>query len=53
MLFRSLEEEQELITLRYLGELSFRQIAQVQRRSESAVKKQHARLLARLKSQLE
>lgn len=47
------EDERELLSLRYQAELNYREIAQIVRRSESAVKKQHLRLLARLQSQLE
>ncbi|MGB4595643.1 MAG: sigma-70 family RNA polymerase sigma factor [Anaerolineaceae bacterium] len=47
------EDDRELLYLRYQGEITFREIAQVLGRSESAVKKQHLRLLARLQSQLE
>ncbi len=47
------EEEQELLRLRFLAEMSFREIAHLMQRSEEAVKKTTYRLLARLKSQLE
>lgn len=47
------EEEQELLRLRFLAEMSFRDIAHLLHRSEDAVKKTTYRLLARLKSQLE
>lgn len=47
------EDERELLNLRYQGELTFREIAQILGRTESAVKKQHLRMLARLRSQLE
>jgi len=47
------EEERELISLRYLAELKFREIASILGRNEDAVKKSLYRLLARLKSQLE
>jgi len=47
------EDERELLYLRYQADLNFREIAQVVRRSESAIKKQHLRLLARLQSQME
>lgn len=47
------EDEQELIRLRYVAELSFREIARALRKSEDATKKMLYRLLARLKSQME
>lgn len=47
------EDEQELIRLRYVAELSFAEIARALRKSEGATKKMLYRLLARLKSQLE
>ena len=47
------EDERELLYLRYQADLNFREIAQIVRRSESAIKKQHLRLLARLQSQME
>ena len=47
------EEEQELICLRYVADLSFVEIADLLGRREDAVKKSVYRLMARLKSQLE
>ena len=46
-------DEQELIRLRYVAELSFVEIAKVLHKSEAATKKMLYRLLARLKSQME
>ncbi len=46
-------DDQELIRLRYVAELSFAEIAELLGRREEAVKKSVYRLLARLKSQLE
>lgn len=47
------DEERELVRLRYVAELSFREMAVVLGRNEEAVKKSLYRLLARLQSQLE
>jgi RNA polymerase sigma-70 factor (ECF subfamily) len=47
------EEDQELIRLRYVADLSFAEIADLLGRREEAVKKSVYRLLARLKSQME
>lgn len=46
-------EEQELLRLRYVADLSFAEMAELLRVSEGAVKKRIYRLLARLQSQLE
>ena len=47
------KDEQELIRLRYVADLSFGEIADLLGRREDAVKKSVYRLLARLKSELE
>ncbi|HWR65435.1 MAG TPA: RNA polymerase sigma factor [Bellilinea sp.] len=47
------DEEQELLRLRYLGEMSYREIANLLQSNEDAVKKTTYRLLARIQSQLE
>jgi len=47
------EDEQELIRLRYVADLSFAEIADLLNRREDAVKKSVYRLLARLKSRME
>ncbi len=47
------EDEQELLRLRFIAELSFSNIARLLHKSEDAVKKSTYRLLARLKSQVE
>ncbi len=47
------EEEQELLRLRFVAELSYAGMGVLLGRSEDAVKKQVYRLLARLESQLE
>ena len=47
------EDEQELIRLRYVAELSFAEIARALHKSEGATKKMLYRLLGRLKSQME
>lgn len=47
------EEEQDLLSLRNVGELSFSEIAEIFKKSEEAIKKKYYRLLARLQSQLE
>lgn len=54
LLLEELDEEAlELLRLRFLGELTFKEMAETLHRSPSAVKKSFYRLLARLKSQLE
>ena len=53
-LIRELDEpEQELLRLRFLGSMSFSEIAHLLRRSENSVKKSTYRVLARLHSQME
>ncbi len=47
------EEEQELIRLRYVGELGYSEIAKVLSHKEDAVRKSLSRLLTRLQSQME
>ena len=47
------EDEQELIRLRLVAELPFKQIAQIRREQETRVKKRYYRLLERLQAQLE
>ena len=47
------EDDRELIRLRYVADLSFREIAVLLGKNEQAVKKSLYRLLARLQSQLE
>lgn len=47
------EDEQDLLRLRNVGELSFTEIAKIFKKSEDAIKKKYYRLLARLQSQLE
>jgi RNA polymerase sigma-70 factor, ECF subfamily len=47
------DDEQDLIRLRYVAELSFAEMAELLGRREDTVKKSVYRLLARLKSQME
>ena len=47
------EEEQELLRLRFVADLSFSEMASLLERNEEAVKKTLYRLLARLQSQME
>jgi RNA polymerase sigma factor (sigma-70 family) len=54
LLIRSLpEEEQELIRLRFVAELGYREIGVILKRKEDAVRKSISRLLVRMESQLE
>jgi RNA polymerase sigma-70 factor (ECF subfamily) len=53
MIGRLPEEEQDLLRLRFVADLSFAEIAYLLERKEDAVKKTLYRLLARLQSQLE
>ena len=53
-LIRSLpDEEQELVRLRFVANLGYREIGEVLNRKEDAVRKTISRLLARLQGQLE
>ena len=47
------EDEQELVRLRFVAELSYREIAIVLKRDKEAIRKQVTRLLNRLQDQLE
>jgi RNA polymerase sigma-70 factor, ECF subfamily len=47
------DRDQELIRLRYFGELSYREIGQIMHRSEDAVRKSITRLLDRMQIALE
>ena len=47
------EKDQELIRLRFMADLSYREIGQVLKRNEDAVRKSISRLLNRIQSQLE
>ena len=47
------EEEQEMLRLRFLAEMTYAQIGRVLHRNEEAIKKAIYRLLTRLQSQLE
>jgi RNA polymerase sigma-70 factor (ECF subfamily) len=47
------DDEQDLIRLRYVAELSFAEMAELLGKREDTVKKSVYRLLARLKSQME
>ena len=47
------EKEQDLIRLRLVAELPFKQIAQIQHEPETRIKKRYYRLLERLQAQME
>jgi RNA polymerase sigma factor (sigma-70 family) len=47
------EEEQELIRLRYVADLSFSEIAALLGKREDAIKKSLYRLIARVRNELE
>lgn len=47
------EEEQELIRLRFIAELGYREIGSLLNRKEDAIRKSITRLLARIENQLE
>lgn len=47
------EEEQEMLRLRYMAELNYRQIGSILNKSEDAVRKTMFRLIHRLQAQLE
>jgi len=47
------ERDQELIRLRFFGELSYREIGQIMHRSEDAIRKSITRLLDRMQVELE
>jgi RNA polymerase sigma-70 factor (ECF subfamily) len=47
------EKEQELIRLRLVGELPFKQVSQVMHEPETRIKKRYYRLLERLRAQME
>ena len=53
IIVRLSEEEQELLRLRFVADLSFAEMASLLERNEDAVKKTLYRLLARLQSQME
>lgn len=53
LVYELTEEEQDLIRLRYIADLSFAEMADLLGKREDAVKKSVYRLLARLKSQME
>ena len=53
VIVRLSEEEQELLRLRFVADLSFAEMASLLERNEDAVKKTLYRLLARLQSQME
>jgi RNA polymerase sigma-70 factor (ECF subfamily) len=53
LLHKMTEEEQELIRLRFFGELSYREIGEILNRKEDAVRKSVTRLLDRMQVEME
>jgi RNA polymerase sigma-70 factor (ECF subfamily) len=53
LLAKCSEEEQEMVRLRYMAELNYRQIGDILNRSEEAVRKSITRLINRLQAQME
>jgi RNA polymerase sigma-70 factor, ECF subfamily len=53
LLHKMTDEEQELIRLRFFGELSYREIGEVLNRKEDAVRKSVTRLLDRMQVEME